>query len=1132
MASTFTDLGIEKMATGENAGTWGDKTNTNLEIVEKAIAGYVEQAVTSGGTTALSITDGDATESTSVARHAVIKLTGTITGNSIVTVPDSIEKVYIVTNGTSGAYTVQFKTASGTGVTFGVSEKTTKLFYSDGTNIVDAGFSGGTDLDGKELILDADADTSITADTDDQIDIKIAGADDFQFTANTFTAQSGSGVVIPDGGLTLGSTAVTSTAAELNLVDGGTSATSTTVADADRVVLNDNGTMVQVAVTDLAAYFDDEITAMPNLTSVGTLTTLTVDNVIINGSTIGHTGDTDLMTVASGVLTVAGEVDATSLDISGDADIDGTLEADAITVDGTTLAEFISDTTGAMFSSNTETGITATYQDSDNTIDLALAAAQTTITSLLATDIKIGEDDQTKIDFETADEIHFYAANAEQVYVADGIFGPQTDSDVDLGSTGVRWKDAFVDTLTTTGAITVGGDLTVNGTTTTVNSTTVTIDDPIFTLGGDSAPGSDDNKDRGIEFRYHDGSSARIGFFGFDDSAGGFTFLTAASNSSEVFSGTVGNLVVGTVAATSIDADGGVTVDNITIDGTEIDLSSGDLTVDVAGDIKLDAGGGCIDFDENGTNVFKIASDSSDIRLKTMVSDKDFKIQGNDGGVNVNALTFDMSAAGAATFNAGITAQAASTITTDDNSDTLTLVSTDADASLGPVLNLYRNSSSPADNDVLGRFKFVGRNDNSQDWQAMAMTVSAADVSDGTEDATMDWYIMNNGSETLRLSYQSTETVFNDASIDLDFRVESNGNTHAIFVEGSSSHIGINTSSPQSDLHITGSDTSTSVIIENTNADASAAPDLFLFRNSSSPADDDSLGNIEFRGKNDNTEDTRYVINNAKAIDVSDGTEDGQIEWQILNAGSFQKILTMNPTEVVINEDSGSTDFRVESNGQANAFKIDGGADTASFAVPVDIDAGVTIDNITIDGTEIDLSSGDLTIDVAGDIKLNAGGNDVMFESGSTTYLKIINDSGSAQIRNAGSDKDISFLGNDGGSTITALTLDMSAAGAATFNNDVTAFSDKRLKDNIETIPNALDKVCAMRGVNFTRNDNDNQPGTGVIAQEMQEVFPVVVKESNDELNTLSVSYGNLVGVLIEAIKELKNKVEKLEEEK
>jgi hypothetical protein len=365
MASTFSDLGIELMATGENAGTWGDKTNTNLQIVEKSIAGYVEQAVTSGGTTQLTITDGDATESTSVARHAVIKLTGTISGNSIVTVPDSIEKVYIVTNGTSGAYTVQFKTASGTGITFGVSEKNTKLVYSDGTNIVDAGFSGGTDLDGNELILDADADTSITADTDDQIDIKIAGADDFQFTANTFTAQSGSSIVVPEGGLTFGSTAITSTAAELNLldgvsglvqadltklaavdstaaelniVDGGTSATSTTVADADRVVLNDNGTMVQVAVTDLAAYFDDEITAMPNLTSVGTLTTLTVDSIIINGTNIGHTSDADAIAIASnGNVTISQNLTVTGdITVSGDDITMGTNTAGNLLIaDGT-----------------------------------------------------------------------------------------------------------------------------------------------------------------------------------------------------------------------------------------------------------------------------------------------------------------------------------------------------------------------------------------------------------------------------------------------------------------------------------------------------------------------------------------------------------------------------------------------------------------------------------------------------------------------------------------------------------------------------------------------------------------------------------------------------------------------------
>ena len=118
------------------------------------------------------------------------------------------------------------------------------------------------------------------------------------------------------------------------------------------------------------------------------------------------------------------------------------------------------------------------------------------------------------------------------------------------------------------------------------------------------------------------------------------------------------------------------------------------------------------------------------------------------------------------------------------------------------------------------------------------------------------------------------------------------------------------------------------------------------------------------------------------------------------------------------------------------------------------------------------------------------------------------------------SDKDFIIKGNDGGGVITALTIDMSAAGAAVFNNDVTAFSDKRLKDNIKTIENGLDKVMKMRGVTFTR---DGVEGTGVIAQEIQEVLPQVV---HDKQEYLSVAYGNVVGVLIEAIKDLQKQID------
>ena len=135
MTSSYTNLGIELMVTGANAGTWGTKTNTNLEIVEQ-IQGYVNKSIAGGAqTTTLAIADGSTASSD--ARNLIIELSGTITGNQIVTVPDGIEKSYIVYNNTSGAFTVEFKTASGTGPTFSTTNKGIKIVYSNGTNIID-----------------------------------------------------------------------------------------------------------------------------------------------------------------------------------------------------------------------------------------------------------------------------------------------------------------------------------------------------------------------------------------------------------------------------------------------------------------------------------------------------------------------------------------------------------------------------------------------------------------------------------------------------------------------------------------------------------------------------------------------------------------------------------------------------------------------------------------------------------------------------------------------------------------------------------------------------------------------------------------------------------------------------------
>jgi len=192
----------------------------------------------------------------------------------------------------------------------------------------------------------------------------------------------------------------------------------------------------------------------------------------------------------------------------------------------------------------------------------------------------------------------------------DQIYDFVTDSATTIASLNeitenVTIGDATDVTVTTSGDLEVTGDLTVNGTTTTVNSNTVTIDDPVFTLGGDTAPSSDDNKDRGIEFRYHDGSTAKLGFFGFDDSTGDFTFLTSATNSSEVFSGTKGNLDINNISLsgsiTSVDGAAPTNGQILIGNGSNNDMQLATITAGEGIDITNAAGSITIDAEDSST---------------------------------------------------------------------------------------------------------------------------------------------------------------------------------------------------------------------------------------------------------------------------------------------------------------------------------------------------------------------------------------------------------------------------------------------------------------------------------------------------------------------------------------------------
>ena len=220
---------------------------------------------------------------------------------------------------------------------------------------------------------------------------------------------------------------------------------------------------------------------------------------------------------------------------------------------------------------------------------------------------------------------------------------------------------------------------------------------------------------------------------------------------------------------------------NFTVSGTTLTIvgtavASGDViyAIHMGGPLPI---GGASELDLNGASDKLILDADADT---TISADTDDQIDFKAGGTDVMSMT-----ATGLTINDGVE------ITTADNTDTLTLTSTDADASSGPNLRFYRNSSSPADNDSIVQIDFEGRNDNSQDVIYGQFVMSAQDVSDGTEDSVVTFSTMKAGSLVEQIGFNASETVFNNQSNEIDFRVESNGNANALIVKGANDRVGI-----------------------------------------------------------------------------------------------------------------------------------------------------------------------------------------------------------------------------------------------------------------------------------------------------------------------------------------------------
>ena len=684
------------------------------------------------------------------------------------------------------------------------------------------------DLNGTELILDADGDTSITADTDDRIDFKIANVEHFSFSNS-----SGDTVIKPmvDAKDILFQQYDGRTLLDIN--DGGYIAIANGATGPGQLRLyedTDNGT---------------NFTALQVGTQSGdiTYTLPTAD---------GSSG-TRLTTNGSGTLSWA----ATNVPTSADGQALGSASAewsDLFLADG---------------------GVINLGADQD-----------TTLTHVADTGILLNSTRQLQFG-DSGTYIH---------QSADGVLDLVSDTEIEINATTIDINGA----VQISGTTTIAGNLVFGSATVTeaqleiLDGATVTTTELNIMDGGTSATSTTvADADRVV---FNDGGTMKqvavtdLAAY-FDDEITSMPNLTTAAALV-----TVSALDTGSITSGFGNIDNGAS--NITSGGLvklDVDADADDVTGDSAtGRLTLGAGED-LNLYHGGTNSY-IVNDTGDLILKTGASDEDMIFQGNDGGAAITALTLDMSAAGAAAFNSTVTAtgfiigsaniaeaelemidgitagtviaskalvadadiditggrnitisgeldagsldisgdadidgtanldvvdidgavdmastlqvdgaitsSAGATITTADNTDTLSLISTDADAAVGPNLRMYRNSGSPADNDYIGEIQFEGRNDNSQDVVYAGLASRIVDASDGTEDGRFELYTSLAGAQISRVLANSTETVINQDSVDLDFRVESNGNANMLFVDGGNNRVGVGTNIPSVEFEI------------------------------------------------------------------------------------------------------------------------------------------------------------------------------------------------------------------------------------------------------------------------------------------------------------------------------------------
>ena len=418
----------------------------------------------------------------------------------------------------------------------------------------------------------------------------------------------------------------------------------------------------------------------------------------------------------------------------------------------------------------------------------------------------------------------------------------------------------------------------------------------------------------------------------------------------------------------------------------------------------------------------------------------------------------------------------------------------------GPTLNIFRDSSSPADSDDLGTIRFKGKNSADETTIYAEITAETRDVTDGTEDGYIDFNIPIAGTIRNVFEIGTQEVVINEESVDVDFRVESNNNSVMLYVDAGNDHVNIGTITDHGGvLNVESTDNTDTLVLVSTDADENEGPILKLDRNSSSPANNDKTGFVSFTARNAANESVEISNIETRITDITDGAEDCRLILRTIAGGTLNSRIDIQSDVTVFNEGSNNLDFRIESNGVTHMFFVDAGNNQIRIG-----------GNNNINSNSVMMVNGDSNQRAADFYRpISTATSDLIscFSDSGSTENKVWNVEVNGDVRSDGT-----FIGS----------------------------SDQRLKQDIVDSGSQWDDIKAVRVRKYRKKalvatEGDNAPvELGVIAQELEAsnmsgLVKTYPKDEDNAEETKGVKYSILYMKAVKALQEAMARIETLE---